>query len=201
MMIDNSTSPPTLCIYCGSRMGANPAFAAMATAVGTEIGRRGWNMVYGGGKVGLMGTVASAAMASGARVTGVIPTALMQREVGFAGLSELIVVDNMHQRKQAMAERATAFVALPGGVGTFEELFEVWTWRQLGYHGKPLAVLNVDGYYDPLMRFIADTVKADFVSNTVQSMLYVSTRIDELFDHLAIEMAKGETVAFQKSWT
>lgn len=201
-LMTTSVSPrPTLCVYCGSRFGLNPAFADAARAVGTAIGERGWDLVYGGGKVGLMGTVASAALSAGSRVTGVIPKSLMQREVGHEGLTELIVVDNMHQRKQAMAERASAFVALPGGVGTFEELFEVWTWRQLGYHGKPIGLLNAAGYYDSLLQFMTQTVAADFVSTTVQDMLLVADSVPTLLDRLADEMAKGEQVAFQKSWT
>jgi uncharacterized protein (TIGR00730 family) len=169
--------------------------------MGTAIGQRGWDLVYGGGKVGLMGAVATAALQAGAKVTGIIPATLMQREVGYEGLTELIVVDNMHQRKQAMAERANAFIALPGGVGTFEELFEVWTWRQLGYHGKPIGLLNVAGYYNAFLQFMQQTVDADFVSTTVQSMLHVADTVPGLLNPLTAEMAQGEQVAFQKSWT
>ncbi len=192
---------PTVCVYCGSRVGRNPAYLEAAQAMGTAIGQRGWDLVYGGGKVGLMGAVATAALQAGAKVTGIIPATLMQREVGYEGLTELIVVDNMHQRKQAMAERANAFIALPGGVGTFEELFEVWTWRQLGYHGKPIGLLNVAGYYNAFLQFMQQTVDADFVSTTVQSMLHVADTVPGLLNPLAAEMAQGEQVAFQKSWT
>ena len=143
--------PISLCVYCGSRPGDLPAYADAARAVGTEIGRRGWQLVYGGGRAGLMGVVADAALAAGAAVVGVIPQSLMVRELGHAGLTELHVVDTMHQRKTMMAERSDAFLALPGGIGTFEELFEVWTWRQLGYHDQPIGLLNVAGYYDPLL--------------------------------------------------
>jgi uncharacterized protein (TIGR00730 family) len=139
---------PTLsvCVYCGSRAGNGAAFANAARAIGQAIGRRGWRLVYGGGRAGLMGSVADAALAAGSEVIGVIPKALMGRELGHGGLTELHVVDTMHERKRLMAERSDAFVALPGGIGTFEELFEVWTWLQLGYHDKPVGLLNATGY-------------------------------------------------------
>ena len=140
-------SPLSVCVYCGSRTGASPAFEAAARATGALIGRMGWQLVYGGGRAGLMGAVADAALAHGARVVGVIPESLMHRELGHTGLSELHVVQTMHERKRLMAERSDAFLALPGGIGTLEELFEVWTWRQLGYHDKPVGLLNSDGYY------------------------------------------------------
>lgn len=154
----------SLCVYCGSRHGTRPEYTSAARAVGAEIGRRGWQLVYGGGNVGLMGEVANAALAAGARVVGVIPRVLKEREVGHTGLHEQHVVDTMHQRKQMMAERAHAFLALPGGIGTFEELFEVWTWRQLGYHDQPIGLLNVAGYYDTLVAFMDRTVREGFLS-------------------------------------
>lgn len=175
----------TLCVYCGSRDGALPAYAEAARLVGTEIGRRGWQLVYGGGKVGLMGTVADAALAAGARVVGVIPQTLMQREVGHRGLSELHVVDTMHQRKQMMAERASAFVALPGGIGTLEELYEVWTWRQLGYHDQPIGLLNTAGYYDDLLRFMQRSVDQGFLSAAQNASLRVASDGVALLDDLA----------------
>jgi uncharacterized protein (TIGR00730 family) len=153
----------SICVYCGSRPGDSPHFVELAQRVGSEIGRRGWRLVYGGGRVGLMGSVADAALAAGATVLGVIPQSLMRREVGHAGLSELQVVETMHERKHRMAEAADAFLALPGGIGTFEELFEAWTWRQLGYHTKPLGLLDADGYYEPLLRFLSSTVKRGFL--------------------------------------
>lgn len=180
---------PALCVFCGSRQGAEPAYTAAAREVGAEIGRRGWRLVYGGGKVGLMGEVAGAAMRAGAHVTGVIPESLMQREVGHAGLSELHVVPTMHVRKQLMAERASAFVALPGGLGTFEELFEVWTWRQLGYHGRPIGLLNTAGYYDGLLGFVQTTVRQGFVSPPQAEMLIVEREPLALLDRLAAAMA------------
>ena len=142
----------SLCVFCASRPGRSPAFASAAREVGAQIGRRGWQLVYGGGHAGLMGAVADAALAAGARVIGVIPESLMAREHGHRGLSELHVVQSMHQRKQMMAERSDAFVALPGGIGTLEELFEAWTWRQLGYHDKPVGLLNVEHCVESIVK-------------------------------------------------
>ena len=151
--------PLSLCVYCGSRLGEKPEFSAAARRVGEWIGRNGWRLVYGGGRAGLMGVVADAALASGAEVIGVIPSSLMKRELGHTGVTHLHVVQTMHERKQMMAELSDAFVALPGGIGTFEELFEVWTWRQLGYHDKPIGLLNVCGHCDLLLGFIAHTAR------------------------------------------
>ena len=164
---------PSLCVYCGSRLGAFPAYEAAARQMGAEIGRLGWQLVYGGGRAGLMGVIADAALAAGAPVIGVIPQSLVERELGHQGLTELHVVSTMHERKLLMAERSDAFVALPGGIGTFEELFEVWTWRQLGYHDKPLGLLNVDGYYDGLLAFMRQTLRHGFVTEPQQALLQV----------------------------
>lgn len=185
-------SPLSLCVYCGSREGSSAAFAQAATAVGTEIGRRGWQLVYGGGRAGLMGRVADAALAAGSRVIGVIPRTLMEREVGHTGLSELHVVETMHERKRLMAERCDAFVALPGGIGTFEELFEVWTWRQLGYHDKPIGLLNTEGYYDALLGFLGQTVSGGFVSEPQHALLQVATDPVALLDAVG-RLAPGAT--------
>jgi uncharacterized protein (TIGR00730 family) len=176
---------PTLCVFCGSRAGALPAFTTSARAIGAGLARRSWQLVYGGGRVGLMGEVADAARQGGAWVTGVIPESLMQREVGHRGLDELHVVPTMHVRKQMMAERADAFVALPGGLGTFEELFEVWTWRQLGYHSRPLGLLNTAGYYNGLLDFLRTTVGSGFVAADQADMLLVDTDPEALLDRLA----------------
>ena len=175
----------SLCVYCGSRSGSDPAFAQAAVEIGTQIGHSGGQLVYGGGRAGLMGLVADAALAAGARVVGVIPQALVERELGHTGLSELHVVQTMHERKQMMAERSDAFVALPGGIGTFEELFEVWTWRQLGYHDKPVGLLNVAGYYDRLLAFIDDTERLGFVPPAQRDLLQVEADHDALLDRLA----------------
>jgi uncharacterized protein (TIGR00730 family) len=163
----------TVCVYCGSREGADGAYVEAARTVGTWIGRRGHGLVYGGGRVGLMGIVADATLAAGGPVTGVIPESLMQREVGHTRLTALHVVPDMHQRKQRMAQQADAFLALPGGIGTFEELFEVWTWRQLGYHDKPLGLLNTAGYYNGLLQFIDHSVAQGFLSDEQRRVLHV----------------------------
>ncbi len=165
----------SVCVYCGSRPGDLTAYAQAARAVGGEIGRRGWQLVYGGGRAGLMGVVADAALAAGAAVVGVIPHSLMERELGHRGLTELHVVDTMHQRKTMMAERSDAFLALPGGIGTFEELFEVWTWRQLGYHDKPLGLLNAAGYYDALLGFLQHSRDRGFMASAQTDLLQVDT--------------------------
>jgi len=175
----------TLCVYCGSRHGTRASYVAAARALGRAAGARGWQIVYGGGKVGLMGEMADAALAAGARVIGVIPQSLQQREVGHTGLHELHVVPTMHLRKQMMAERADAFVALPGGIGTLEELFEVWTWRQLGYHDQPFGLLDVEGYYDDLLRFMDRTVAEGFLEARQRANLLVGTDAPRLLDTLA----------------
>jgi uncharacterized protein (TIGR00730 family) len=182
------SAPPdhrfSLCVYCGSRPGARPEYTALAERLGKAIAQRGWRLVYGGGRAGLMGTVADAALAAGAPVTGIIPESLMKLEVGHAGLTELHVVQTMHQRKQMMAEHADAFVAMPGGIGTFEELFEVWTWRHLGYHDRPLGLLDAAGYWQPLLRFLEASVAEGFMSAHQMAALQSSDDVDALLDAL-----------------
>ena len=165
----------SLCVYCGSRAGAEPAFAKVAAEVGRWIGEHGGQLVYGGGNNGLMGVLADAALAAGARVVGVIPQSMVEREWAKRDCTELHVVDNMHERKRMMAERADAFLALPGGIGTFEEFFEAWTWRQLGFHAKPVGVLNQDGYYDGLLAFLRQSVGHGFLSEWQMEMLTIGT--------------------------
>jgi uncharacterized protein (TIGR00730 family) len=155
----------SLCVYCGSRPGLDPRHLAMARTVGSWIGHHGGQLVYGGGRAGLMGEVAQATLEAGGRVVGIIPKALVEKEWAMHDCSELHIVDTMHDRKRMMAERADAFVALPGGIGTFEELFEVWTWRQLGYHDKPVGILNAGGYYDGLLSFLSTAVEQQFMSH------------------------------------
>lgn len=152
-----------LCVYCGSSSGGGAAYAAAATALGTTLGRRGIDLVYGGASVGLMGAVADAAIGAGSAVTGVIPRTLQERELAHPRVTELHVVDSMHRRKAMMAELSDAFVALPGGLGTLEELFEILTWVQLGFHAKPVGVLNVAGYYDGLLGFLDHAVDIGFI--------------------------------------
>jgi uncharacterized protein (TIGR00730 family) len=175
----------SVCVYCGSRPGELPAYAEAARDIGHEIGRRGWQLIYGGGRAGLMGEVADAALAAGATVIGVIPESLMGRELGHRGLTELHVVETMHQRKMMMAERSDAFLALPGGIGTFEELFEVWTWRQLGYHDKPLGLLNVAGYYDALLGFLAHSRDQGLMTTAQTDLLQVGDDPSALLQALA----------------
>ncbi|HEY6510380.1 MAG TPA: TIGR00730 family Rossman fold protein [Burkholderiaceae bacterium] len=188
------TSPKLrLCVYCGSRPGANPAFMRSAEQMGTAIGRRGWQLVYGGGRVGLMGALADAALAAGAEVHGVIPRSLMQREAGHTGLTRLQVVETMHERKHLMAERTHAFVALPGGIGTFEELFEVWSWRHLGYHQRPLGLLDVAGYFQPLLAMVRQAEHDGFVTNEQLAMVTLRESPDALLDAIEDLAAPGAT--------
>jgi uncharacterized protein (TIGR00730 family) len=180
-----------ICVYCGSRHGVQPVYTEAARALGTLIGRGGHGLVYGGGNVGLMGEVADAVLAAGGPVTGVIPEALVQREVGHRGLSEQFVVPDMHVRKRMMAERADAFVALPGGIGTFEELYEVWTWRQLGYHDKPIGLLNVGGFYDGLLSFMDHTVAQGFLDPAQRAVPLVDDDPARLLLRLADAAARA----------
>jgi uncharacterized protein (TIGR00730 family) len=173
-----------ICVFCGSSPGNEPVHRETARAFGARLATRGIEVIYGGGSVGLMGAVADGALAAGGSVTGIIPRALWEREVGHAALSELEIVETMHHRKARMAERADAFVALPGGLGTMEELFEVWTWAQLGIHAKPCAVLNVDGFYDPLIGFLSHMAAQGFLREAHRSMLLVDTDADRLLDRL-----------------
>jgi uncharacterized protein (TIGR00730 family) len=163
----------SLCVFCGSSPGFDPVHGEAARALGQALGRAGIDLVYGGGKVGLMGIVADSAMAAGARATGVIPRALAALEVEHRGLDALHVVGSMHERKAMMADLADGFIALSGGIGTFEEMFEIWTWGQLGDHAKPVALLNVAGFYDKLTSFIDDVVAAGFLRDEHRRMLMV----------------------------
>ncbi|MDD2133079.1 TIGR00730 family Rossman fold protein [Pseudomonas kurunegalensis] len=172
----------SVCVFCGASIGANPAYREAAIALGQAIARRGLTLVYGGGAVGLMGVVADAAMAAGGEVVGIIPQSLLDAEVGHKGLTRLEVVDGMHARKARMAELSDAFIALPGGLGTLEELFEVWTWGQLGYHAKPLGLLDVNGFYDKLGGFLDHIVEEGFVRQQHRAMLLLAQQPDELLD-------------------
>lgn len=174
----------SLCVYCGSRPGNSPEFATMARDVGTWIGQHGGQLVYGGGHSGLMGIMADAALAAGARVVGVIPTALVEKEWAHTGCTELHIVENMHDRKRIMAEHADAFLALPGGIGTMEEFFEVWTWRQLGYHNKPVGLLNMDGFYDSLLTFLNSAVSSGFMNEWQMDLIRTGTDAPSLMKEL-----------------
>jgi hypothetical protein len=189
-----STPSFSICVYCGSRHGERAEYTAAAIALGRAIGERGWQLVYGGGNVGLMGEVANATLAAGGRVVGVIPESLEKREVGHRGLHELHVVPTMHLRKQMMAERADAFIALPGGIGTLEELYEVWTWRQLGYHDQPIGLLNTAGYYDALLQFMAHSVREGFLSAEQNAVVQVGTEPVVLLEALAAAARRSSAI-------
>ncbi len=177
----------SLCVYCGSRRGDSPAYAQAAQEVGAWIGRHGGQLVYGGGNNGLMGVVAQATAQAGGRVVGVIPQALVDKEFARRECDELHVVQTMHERKQMMAERADAFLAMPGGIGTLEELFEIWSWRQLGYHHKPLGLLSVNAYYDGLMAFLSQATHSGFIGEAQQKLVLHDSEPDRLLKALVSE--------------
>jgi len=180
-----------ICVFCGSSSGTDPRYAEAARALGRAIAGRGLELVYGGGSVGLMGTVADAALAAGGRVTGVIPQVLQIRELAHRGLSDLRVVGSMHERKALMAELSDGFVALPGGMGTLEELSEVLTWAQLGLHAQPVGLLDVGGYYRPLIEFFDHAVTAGFLRPHHRAILQVAEGSDPLLDRLAAWRPSG----------
>lgn len=174
-----------LCVFCGSNAGRRPGYRAAAAELGGLLARRGIGLVYGGASVGLMGALADAVLAAGGEAIGVIPRALMEREVGHPGLTELRVVPSMHARKAMMAELSGGFVALPGGAGTLEEIFEVWTWAQLGDHAKPCGLLNVDGYYDRLIGFLDQVAVERFMRPEHRAMLLAETTGEALLTAFA----------------
>ena len=177
----------SICVYCGSRSGERQEFSEAAQSVGRWIGERGGQLVYGGGRSGLMGVVARATRAAGGRVVGIIPKALVDRELANPECDELHIVDTMHERKAMMGERADAFIALPGGIGTFEELFEIWTWRQLGYHDKPVGILDVAGYYTGLLDFLAHSVHSGFMGEWQMGLIRSGDEASALLDELVEE--------------
>jgi len=174
-----------VCVFCGSNVGRNPAYEQAAISVGTALARAGLRLVYGGGKVGLMGAVANAAIAAGGHVSGVIPRALVEREIAHAGLAELHVVETMHERKTMMADLADAFIALPGGAGTLEEFFEQWTWAQLGVHRKPCGLLNVTDYFGPMIAMMQRIVAEGFMGERYFDMLVIETEIEPMLQRFA----------------
>jgi uncharacterized protein (TIGR00730 family) len=185
----------SICVYCGSKPGDLPAFAESAQQVGQWIGEHGGQLVYGGGRNGLMGIVANATMAAGGRVVGVIPRALVEKEWAHTECTELHIVETMHERKQMMAERADAFLALPGGIGTFEEFYEVWTWRQLGYHNKPIGLLNLNAYYDPMLTFLNSVVSHEFMGPWQMDLIQTHKDVRQLLPDLV--QAAGLPIVFQ----
>ena len=173
-----------ICVYSGSSIGASPEYAALAADFGTACARRGLTIVYGGGSVGLMGVLADSALKTGGEVIGIIPRAMIAEERAHKGLTELIAVDTMHERKDRMAQLADAFVALPGGIGTLEEVIEIFTWLQLGLHLKPIGLLNACGFYDLLLQFLSHMRDEQFLTSKHLSMLSVSADVESLLDDL-----------------
>lgn len=190
-----------LCVFCGSAPGNDPRYLRAATATGEELARRGIDLVYGGGSVGVMGAVAAAVLAGGGEVDGVIPRQLLAREHGDPGVTRLHLVDSMHERKQLMGELCDGYLTLPGGLGTLEELFEVATWSQLGIHAKPVGVLNVAGYYGPLTELLDRAVDAAFLSPDNRARILIGADLGELLDAMtawdapptAVWMDAGDT--------
>jgi len=176
----NKSPSFSICVYCGSRNGISPIYTQVAQEVGHWIGSHQGQLVYGGGENGLMGLVAKSTMEAGGRVVGIIPAALQTKEKPRIACDELHVVNTMHERKQMMAERADVFLTLPGGIGTFEEFFEIWTWRQLGYHDKPIGLLNTEGYYDGLLAFVASSVAKGFLSDSQMALIKTGSEASEL---------------------
>ncbi len=175
-----------LCVYCGSGPGKNPTYMKAADALGRAMARAAIGLVYGGGGMGLMGQVAKGVLAGGGHVTGIIPEFLVQRERMLEGVNELIITRSMHERKTAMFEQSTGFVALPGGMGTLEELAEISTWAQLGQHAKPIIVANIDGYWDPLLGLLAHMRAENFIREGMEVLLDVAATVDEvvpLYEH------------------
>jgi uncharacterized protein (TIGR00730 family) len=179
------TAIRSLCVYCGSSPGADPAHAAASADFGRALARAGITLVYGGGRVGLMGVVADACLSAGGAVTGIIPHFLYNRELGHGGATELVVVDSMHQRKQAMFERSDAFCVLPGGIGTMDETFEIITWRQLGLHDKPIVLVDHKGYWQPFLDLIERTISERFASPATRGLFTVVGAPDQVLPALA----------------
>jgi len=175
----------SICVYCGSSPGRSPAYLAAAHKLGGQLAARNIRLVYGGAKVGLMGAVAEAALQAGGKVTGVIPQSLTDQEVAFTELDELIVVDSMHARKALMAEKADGFIALPGGFGTLDETFEILTWAQIGLHAKPCGLLNIEGYFDPLLSFLDHAVREMFIYAPHRDLVLSALDCAELLDRMA----------------
>ncbi|MFW6300424.1 MAG: TIGR00730 family Rossman fold protein [Oceanicaulis sp.] len=191
----------SICVYCGSNTGAAEEFRAAATAMGETLARRGIKLVYGGGQVGLMGVLADACVDAGGEVIGVIPDFLHQKEIAHPRVQDMRIVTSMHKRKLMMAEESDAFIAMPGGLGTMEELFEVWTWSQLGRHEKPVGVLNVNGYYDGLMDFLDHMRGEGFVEAKHRGMLKCAETPDAIVDALEAYEFPGMIATLERAQT
>ncbi|MEM1237192.1 MAG: TIGR00730 family Rossman fold protein [Pseudomonadota bacterium] len=174
----------SLCVYCGARPGTDPAYAAAADAMGAELGKRGWRLVYGAGDVGIMGLLANAAKEAGADTFGVIPEHLVHMEVGKTDLDRYIVTETMHERKKVMFMNADAIAILPGGAGSLDEFFEVLTWAQIGLHGKPIVLVNIAGYWDPLVALIDHVITQGFAASSLKDLFRVADTVEACFDTL-----------------
>jgi uncharacterized protein (TIGR00730 family) len=183
-MNGNVTGIRSICVFCGSMPGADPVYGEAATAFGTELARRNIRLVYGGGRVGLMGRVADAVLAAGGQVLGVIPAGLFEKEIGHSGVTELRVVTTMHERKAIMFEQSDAFVVFPGGYGTLDETFEITTWKQLGLHARPIVLVNVAGAFDPLAALLARLVENGFVRPQHSDLIHVAADLPSAFAYL-----------------
>ncbi len=177
-----------VCIFCGSAMSLDPAVNIEVTKVMEVFHHTGTELVYGGAAIGVMGALANELLNKGGKVTGVIPRRLMLKEVAHAGLTDLHVVADMHERKKMMYDLSDAFLVFPGGMGTLDEMFEILTWRQLGMHGKPIAILNINGYYDPILNFLDNAVKQGLLKPHDRKILFASSRFEDIWEH------------FQKTW-
>ena len=180
----NKLTAKRICVYCGSKSGNKDIFTEAAIELGNALINRNYGLVYGGGRIGLMGAIADTMIEANGEAIGVIPEGLLQKEVGHNNLSEMKVVDSMHQRKELMAGLSDAFIALPGGLGTFEELFEIVTWSQLGFHQKPVGLLNTASYYDTLLRFLDETTDNGFMNKNYRDLIKVEQNPGKLIDSL-----------------
>jgi uncharacterized protein (TIGR00730 family) len=181
----------SICIFCGSRRGAEPAYMQAARQLGAQAGAAGLRVIYGGGHVGMMGGAADASMAAGGEVVGFIPLRLLEREVGHRAITELVVTEGMFDRKQQMIAGADAFIVLPGGLGTLDELLEVITLRQLGYHDKPIVLVNLDGYWDPFIALVERVIEQDFAAPTARQLFQVVDSVDEALPALGIQVQEA----------
>jgi len=188
----------SICVYCGSKTGSAPVYAEAARAVGRGLAEAGLTLVYGGGRVGLMGVLADACLEAGGEVIGVIPDFLAEKEVAHMGVQDMRIVGSMHERKQMMADLADAFVALPGGLGTMEELFEIWTWSQLGRHFNPVGLYNAAGYFDHLLAFLDHVTLEGFVERRHREQLIVSAELQGLFDGLRAATHPGVVTPLER---
>ena len=197
--MNKNNLPLSICVYCAARESTSLIYTQVAAKVGHWLGQNNIRLVYGGGNTGLMGVVANAALEAGAQVYGIIPESLMKIEMGHKHITKLHVVKNMHERKQAMAEASNAFLTLPGGIGTFEEFFEAWTWRQLAYHTNPVGLLNTNGYYNKLLEFTQDCIKAGYMNSSQLEMLTIETEVEPMMQKLHTQMLTPEEKASFKS--